>query len=70
MDLTIQIQLRLRRFEACNFRYIFASAVRSIRYSRIRMQSVHCVQNRVGTTSILTFGPSVSVSYVSLEAVD
>jgi hypothetical protein len=33
----------------------FASVPRSISYPRIRMQSVHCGQNRVGTTSILTF---------------
>ena len=41
--------------------YIFASGPRRISYPRIRIQSVHCIQNRVGTTSILTFAPSVSV---------
>jgi hypothetical protein len=45
-----------------NSRYIFSrQCLGGIGYPRIKMQSVHCV----GTTSIPTFAPSVSVSYVS-----
>ena len=48
---------------------ISASVLRSINYPRIRIRSVHCDRNHVGTTSILTFAPS-GASLTLLRAVN
>jgi hypothetical protein len=55
MDLTIRSIADCVDLRHVTLDIIFAVSAGSINYARIGIQSVHCCQNRVGTTSILTF---------------